>query len=51
MVSGLITLLVQALFLLGIVAAAGGFLLVIVELFRDREHFFKHHPTSDCPTC
>ena len=51
MTSGLITLVVQALFLVGIVAAVGGCLLTVVELFRERGHFFKHHPTNDCPTC
>jgi hypothetical protein len=51
MVSDLITLVAQVLVILGIIGAVGGFSLFIVELFRDREHFFKHHPTKDCPTC
>jgi len=51
MVNTFFILLVNALFFLGIVAAVGGFFLILVELFRDGEHFFKHHPTRDCSTC
>ena len=51
MVSTFFVLFIKVLFFLGIIAAVGGFLLIIAELFRGGEHFFKHHPTKDCPTC
>lgn len=51
MTSTLFVLFVNVLFFLGILAAFGGFLLLIAELFKNGRHFFKHHPTKDCPTC
>lgn len=51
MMSDLFTLVEMALILLAVMIAAGGFFVMIAALFRERGHFFKHHPTKDCPTC
>ena len=51
MVSTFFVWFVNVLYFLGIIAALGGFFLLIAELFRGGGHFFKHHPTKDCPTC
>lgn len=51
MLDVLFVLFVNALFFLGITAAVAGFVLIIVELFKNKHHAFKHHPTKDCVTC
>ncbi len=51
MASDLLTLFVQALYLLSIGATVGGFILTIVGVFKEGGHFFKHHPTDDCTMC
>ena len=47
----LFILLMNALFFLGVTAIVAGFVLIVVELFKHKEHAFKHHPTKDCATC
>ena len=51
MLDVLFILFVNALFFLLITAVVAGFFLVGVELFRNKGHAFKHHPTKDCVTC
>ena len=51
MLDVLFILLVNALFFLFATAVVAGFLLIIVELFKNKRHAFKHHPTKDCVTC
>lgn len=51
MVDVLVVLLINALFFLGITAIVAGFILIVFELFKNKHHAFKHHPTKDCVTC
>ena len=51
MVDVILMLLLNALFFLAISAIGAAFVLVVIELFKNKEHAFKHHPTQDCATC
>ncbi len=51
MVDVILMLLMNALFFLSLSAIGAGFIVIVIELFKNKEHAFKHHPTSDCVTC
>jgi hypothetical protein len=51
MVDVILMLLMNALFFLTLSAMGAGFIVIVAELFKNKEHAFKHHPTKDCVTC
>jgi len=51
MLDVLFILVMNALFFLGLTAGAAGLWLVVLELYKNKGHAFKHHPTKDCVTC
>ena len=51
MLDTLFILFTTALFFLVITGSFAVFFVVVLELFRNKRHAFKHHPTKDCVTC
>ena len=51
MVDVILMLLMNALFFLSLAAMGAGFIVIVMELFKNKEHAFKHHPIGDCVTC